>query len=156
MHRYRIAFLSGAAVGFVVGARAGRERYEQIKRLARSAADNPAVQQAAGALQAQAAELANNTRQKVTDQVRDRVPGMPKSAKRGADARRPGRPRRDSNGSLEVPGDESFAPTGDSGSNPTPGPAESPRSDPPRHRLLLPEIARKLQFYRFRPPGLPA
>ena len=114
MHRYRIAFLSGAAVGFVVGARAGRERYEQLKKLARSAADNPAVQQAAGALQAQAAELANNTRQKVTDQVRDRVPGMPKSAKRVADSRRPGRQRRGSNGSVEVPGDGLFAQTGDS------------------------------------------
>ena len=114
MHRYRIAFLSGVAAGFVVGARAGRERYEQIKKLARTAADNPAVQQAAGALQAQAAELANNARQKVTDQVRDRVPGMAKSAKRVAGTRRPGGARRDSNGSVEVPGDEPFAQTGDS------------------------------------------
>jgi hypothetical protein len=114
MHRYRIAFLSGVAAGFVVGARAGRERYEQIKKLARTAADNPAVQQAAGALQAQAAEFANNARQKVTDQVRDRVPGMAKSAKRVAETRRPGRARRDSNGSVEVPGDEPFAQTGDS------------------------------------------
>ena len=113
MHRYRIAFLSGVAVGFVVGARAGRERYEQIKKVARTAADNPAVQQAAGALQAQAAGLANTARQKVTDQVRDRVPAMAKSAKRGAEPRRPGRARRDSNGSVEVPGDDSFAQTGD-------------------------------------------
>ena len=93
MHRYRIAFLSGVAVGFVVGARAGRERYEQLKKVARTAADNPAVQQAAGALQAQAAELANNARQKVTDQVRDRVPGMAKSAKQAADTRRPTKAR---------------------------------------------------------------
>lgn len=114
MHRYRIAFLSGVAAGFVIGARAGRERYEQIKKLARTAADNPAVQQAAGALQAQAAELANNARQKVTDQVRDRVPGMAKSAQRVTKTRRPGRARRDSNGSVEVPGDESFAQAGDS------------------------------------------
>ncbi len=92
MHRYRIAFLSGVAAGFVIGARAGRERYEQIKRLARTAADNPAVQQAAGALQAQAAGLANNARQKVTDQVRDRVPGLAKSAKRVAETRRPAGP----------------------------------------------------------------
>ena len=119
MHRYRIAFLSGVAAGFVVGARAGRERYEQIKKLARTAADNPAVQQAAGALQAQAAELANNARQKVTDQVRDRVPGMAKSAKRVTESRRPGRARRDSNGSVEVPGDESFAQTGDSDASAT-------------------------------------
>ena len=122
MHRYRIAFLSGVAAGFVIGARAGRERYEQIKKLARTAADNPAVQQAAGALQAQAAELANNARQKVTDQVRDRVPGMAKSAQRVTKTRRPGRARRDSNGSVEVPGDESFAQAGDSDGNRDVGP----------------------------------
>jgi hypothetical protein len=115
MHRYRIAFLSGVAAGFVIGARAGRERYEQMKKLARTAADNPAVQQAAGALQAQAAGLANNARQKVTDQVRDRVPGMAKSAQRVTETRWPGRARRESNGSVEVPGDDSFTQqTGDS------------------------------------------
>jgi hypothetical protein len=122
MHRYRITFLSGVAAGFVIGARAGRERYEQIMKLARTAADNPAVQQAAGALQAQAAGLANNARQKVTDQVRDRVPGMAKSAKRVTESRRPGRAKRDSNGSVEVPGDESFAQTGDSDGNRDVGP----------------------------------
>lgn len=74
MHKYRMAFLGGLAAGFVVGARAGRERYEQLKKLARSAADNPAVQQAAGALQAQTTELAKAAGQKVSDQVRERVP----------------------------------------------------------------------------------
>jgi hypothetical protein len=108
MHRYRIAFLGGLAVGFVVGARAGRERYEQLKKLARTAADNPAVQQAAGALQAQASGLANSARQRVTDEVRNRVPGMTKSA-RGAGQQMPGRVRRDSNGSIEVPDRESLA-----------------------------------------------
>ena len=114
MHRYRITFLSGLAAGFVLGARAGRERYEQMKKIARTAADNPAVQQAAGALQAQAAELANSARQRVTDEVRNRVPGMTKPAQRAASSRMPGRARRNSNGSVEVSDDESFAQTGDS------------------------------------------
>ena len=52
--RYRFTFFAGLAVGFIVGARAGRERYEQMKKLARKAADSPAMQQAAGAAQAQA------------------------------------------------------------------------------------------------------
>ena len=47
--RYRFTFFTGLAVGFVVGARAGRERYEQMKKLARTAADSPAMQQLAGA-----------------------------------------------------------------------------------------------------------
>jgi hypothetical protein len=101
MHKYRIAFFGGLAAGFVVGARAGRERYEQLKKLARTAADNPAVQQAAGALQAQTAGLAKTAGQKVTDKVRERVPGMAKPAKG------PGGPKRDSNGSVDGPGDHS-------------------------------------------------
>jgi hypothetical protein len=100
MHKYRIAFLGGLAAGFVVGARAGRERYEQLKKLARTAADNPAVQQAAGALQAQATELARTAGQKVTDQVRDRVPGMTKPARQPAGGSRRTGPKRDSNGST--------------------------------------------------------
>jgi|CZKT01.1.fsa_nt_gi hypothetical protein len=122
MHRYRIAFFGGLAAGFVVGARAGRERYEQIKKLARTAADNPAVQQAAGALQAQTAQVAKAAGHKVTDQVRDRVPGMAKSAKRAADSKVPGRAKRNSNGSTEVPGDQSFAQTGEPGRKRDAGP----------------------------------
>lgn len=75
--RYRISFVTGFAVGFVVGARAGRERYEQIKKVARKAADNPAVQQAAGAAQAQAAGLAKSAKDKAMQQV----PGLTAKAK---------------------------------------------------------------------------
>jgi hypothetical protein len=81
MHKYRITFLSGLAAGFVLGARAGRERYEQIKRLSRRVTDSPAAQQAAGAVQAQAAGIAKAAKQKVTDQVQTRVPKLAGSAK---------------------------------------------------------------------------
>jgi hypothetical protein len=67
--RYRFVFAVGLGVGYVLGTRAGRERYEQLVKLARKAADSPAVQQAAGAVQAQAAGLAKNTRTKLADQV---------------------------------------------------------------------------------------
>jgi hypothetical protein len=73
MQRYRITFFTGVAVGFVLGARAGRERYEQLKRATRRVADSPAAQQAAGAVQAQAANLAKATKQKVTDGLPDKV-----------------------------------------------------------------------------------
>lgn len=79
--RYRITFLSGLAVGYVLGARAGRERYEQIKRVGQRVAENPAAQQAAGAVQAQAAGLAKTAKQKVTDGIQDRVPKLASSAK---------------------------------------------------------------------------
>jgi hypothetical protein len=81
MHGYRITFLSGLAAGFVLGARAGRERYEQMKRLGRQVADSPAAQQAAAAVQAQAAGLAKAARQKVTDGLHDRVPKMAGTAR---------------------------------------------------------------------------
>jgi hypothetical protein len=79
--RYRITFLSGLAAGYVLGARAGRERYEQIKRIGQRVADNPAAQQAAGAVQAQAAGLAKTAKQKVTDGLQDRVPKLASTAK---------------------------------------------------------------------------
>lgn len=49
--------LLGAVIGYVLGSRAGRERYEQIKRLAVRTADHPAVQGAAGFVQAKVSEL---------------------------------------------------------------------------------------------------
>jgi membrane protein DedA with SNARE-associated domain len=75
----RIAFLVGAALGYVLGARAGRERYEQIKKLSRQVTENPRVQEAAGVLRAQAGELAENARQKVGERVQDKMPGRRKT-----------------------------------------------------------------------------
>ncbi|HEY9243785.1 MAG TPA: hypothetical protein VIP48_17515 [Streptosporangiaceae bacterium] len=74
---YRLSFVTGFAVGFVVGARAGRERYEQIKDLASKAKDSPAMQQAAGAAQAQAANLARAAK----DRAAQRVPQLTEKAK---------------------------------------------------------------------------
>ena len=81
--RYKVTFITGFAAGFVVGARAGRERYEQLRKLAHRTADNPAVQQAAAALQAKAAGLASTATHKVAGRLqdgmasaRDKVPGM--------------------------------------------------------------------------------
>jgi hypothetical protein len=43
-----MAFILGAATGYVLGAQAGRERYEQIVRMYNQIAGHPAVQGAAG------------------------------------------------------------------------------------------------------------
>lgn len=45
--RFRSGVLVGAAIGYVLGARAGRERYEQVKRWAGQARKHPAVAQLA-------------------------------------------------------------------------------------------------------------
>ena len=75
MGKYRFSFIAGLTTGYVLGSRAGRERYEQIKKAARSFAENPTVQQAAGAVQAQATGLASTAGTKISDGVRERVPG---------------------------------------------------------------------------------
>ncbi|UOR01712.1 YtxH domain-containing protein [Leucobacter allii] len=46
----KIAFVLGAAVGYVLGTRAGRERYEQIKRGAQSLWNTAPVQRGVGAV----------------------------------------------------------------------------------------------------------
>ena len=80
--RYRWVFIIGVGVGFVLGARAGRERYEQLAKLTRKAKDSPAVQQAAGAVQAQAASLVKTTKGKLAD----RVPKLTETARSKVEA----------------------------------------------------------------------
>src|SRR5215467_3206229 len=70
MRFYRISFLTGLAIGYVLGAQAGRERYEQLKQLARKAAESPAMQQTAGALQAQAQATAKTAKDKAATGMR--------------------------------------------------------------------------------------
>ncbi|MFE9253634.1 YtxH domain-containing protein [Streptomyces sp. NPDC006879] len=45
--RYKLTFVAGLALGYVVGTRAGRERYEQMKKSLRELSQNPAVRNAA-------------------------------------------------------------------------------------------------------------
>jgi len=55
--RGKIWFLGGLAAGFVLGARAGREKYNELVVNARKVWDHPTVQEAAGVVQAQANRL---------------------------------------------------------------------------------------------------
>ena len=73
MHLYRVTFVAGVAVGFVAGARAGRERYDQLVKIAKQTTDSPAFQQATGVVQEpRATGLLATAGQKVAD----RVPGL--------------------------------------------------------------------------------
>ncbi|MFE9652479.1 hypothetical protein [Micromonospora sp. NPDC006431] len=55
--RGKIMFLGGLAAGFVLGARAGREKYDELVVRGRKVLDHPTVQEAAGVAQAQATRL---------------------------------------------------------------------------------------------------
>ena len=50
----KLSFLAGFGAGYVLGARAGRERYEQIRRAWGNAKDDPRLQSVAGMAQARA------------------------------------------------------------------------------------------------------
>ena len=50
----KLSFLAGFGAGYVLGAKAGRERYEQIRRAYQHAKDDPRLQSAAGMAQARA------------------------------------------------------------------------------------------------------
>jgi hypothetical protein len=67
MHLYRLTFVAGLAAGFVAGTRAGRERYDQMVKIAKATMENPTVQQTAGTVQAQATSLLSSAGHKVAE-----------------------------------------------------------------------------------------
>ncbi|MEU6703140.1 YtxH domain-containing protein [Streptomyces wuyuanensis] len=72
--RYRLTFMAGIGVGYVLGARAGQERYEQMKKTAREFAQNPAVRNAAESAAQTSREVAGKALHVVSDKVGDRMP----------------------------------------------------------------------------------
>ncbi|MER7914794.1 MULTISPECIES: YtxH domain-containing protein [unclassified Streptomyces] len=72
--RYRLTFIAGLALGYVLGTRAGRERYEQLKKAARQFAQNPAVRNTAETAAQQGRTYAGKAVHTVADKVGDRVP----------------------------------------------------------------------------------
>ncbi|SDP33743.1 hypothetical protein [Actinacidiphila guanduensis] len=72
--RYRLTFIAGALVGFVLGARAGRERYEQMREGARKLAQNPAVRNTAESAVQQGRTVAVKAKDTVSAKVGDRMP----------------------------------------------------------------------------------
>ena len=71
--------LLGAAVGYVLGARAGRRRYDQIVRAYRSLADHPAVQGAAGIVRAKVGEKTGFGRHQPNANGHRRDPVIPRA-----------------------------------------------------------------------------
>jgi hypothetical protein len=100
MGLYRVTFAAGFAAGFVLGTRAGREKYDQMVQFARATAENPAVQQAAGVIQAQATGLA----QKVGGQLQERVPQMAHSAAQTVSGHMPGMKSKNGHGDADSNG----------------------------------------------------
>jgi hypothetical protein len=71
--RYRLTFVVGLALGYVLGTRAGRERYEQLKKSARQVSQNPAVRNTAESAAQQGRQIAGKAYHAVSDRVGDHV-----------------------------------------------------------------------------------
>ncbi|GAA1466012.1 hypothetical protein NE857_10870 [Nocardiopsis exhalans] len=67
--RYRITFVAGLAIGYVLGAKAGRARYEQLARTARKVADSPLVQEVAGVVGAQTSKAGRAVYDKAVEKM---------------------------------------------------------------------------------------
>ncbi|GGV77688.1 hypothetical protein GCM10015535_11340 [Streptomyces gelaticus] len=72
--RYRLTFIAGLALGYVIGTRAGRERYEQLKKSARQFAQNPAVRNTAESAAQSGRDLAGKAYHAVSEKVGEKVP----------------------------------------------------------------------------------
>ncbi|MEV1006152.1 hypothetical protein [Streptomyces sp. NPDC049881] len=71
----KLTFIAGAAVGYVLGARAGRERYEQLRLAARRLAENPAVRNSVDSAAQTGRQAAARAAGAVADRAGDRLPG---------------------------------------------------------------------------------
>ena len=58
----KLSFLAGFGAGYVLGSKAGRDRYEQIRRGWEHAKDDPRLQSIAGVAQAKADDALSSIR----------------------------------------------------------------------------------------------
>jgi hypothetical protein len=78
--RFKAGFLVGLGAGYVLGTRAGEERYQQIKELAQSVRENPGVQRFTGEMNRTAtigkervSEAASRTVQQATEKAAEQA-----------------------------------------------------------------------------------
>src|SRR5690625_126214 len=71
----RVAFIVGAAVGYVLGSRAGREHYDKLKEQAKALWENPSVQEKVTAAEDRIGDAMREqgayVAEKITDTVKD-------------------------------------------------------------------------------------
>ncbi|HZB20230.1 MAG TPA: hypothetical protein VE463_10375 [Blastococcus sp.] len=65
----KLSFLAGFGAGYVLGSKAGRERYEQIRRGWEQAKDDPRLQSIAGVAQAKADDALSSLRSKMGNET---------------------------------------------------------------------------------------
>jgi hypothetical protein len=78
--RYKAMFAVGFLVGWVFGARAGRERYDQLVKYGHQLAENPKVQKATSTVTAKTSELTKTAVAKAPDFAKTAGAQVPKIA----------------------------------------------------------------------------
>jgi hypothetical protein len=79
----KLTLLVGVGIGYELGTRAGRERYEQIRGSVKKLASNPTVQSAAGKAQETVTSQTSAAASAVADKVSDKMSGSGGSAGTG-------------------------------------------------------------------------
>ena len=82
----KLGFLVGFGAGYVLGAKAGTERYEQLKRLYDNLAASPAVRQATGRAKTAASSSLGSAKDKASEGV-SKVSDSIKGRTNGDDSR---------------------------------------------------------------------
>ena len=67
--RYKATFVMGLGTGYVLGSKAGRTRYEQIRRYAAALWRKPIVQGATGTVTHQASSLLGSAKSKMSNRI---------------------------------------------------------------------------------------
>lgn len=67
----KLSFVLGLGVGYVLGSKAGRQRYEQLLRSWRQVRENPAMQEAAGLVQARAENVVGAVKSRIGSETSD-------------------------------------------------------------------------------------
>ena len=70
--RSKVTFIAGFATGYILGSKAGRGRYDQIREAARAFANNPAVQGTANTIGHQATDVLTTAKDKAAGKVGDK------------------------------------------------------------------------------------
>ncbi|MDK1473887.1 YtxH domain-containing protein [Streptomyces sp. 549] len=100
--RYRLSFITGLAVGYVIGARAGRERYEELRAYARRLSENPAVRNTVETATHTGRQAASKAAHTVADRVGDRLPESVSEKVRAFNGRTSSRPADDDWGATNT------------------------------------------------------
>ncbi len=108
--RGKVGFVLGAALGYVLGTRAGRARYEQIKRGANAVWETPLVQQRVSAVK--------SSLEDGVDVAKSAAAHLMKSAFAAATQQSPGGKSTNGKSHSTSPGVPTARPTGTSASSP--------------------------------------